>query len=336
MGKTKEGSVTTIRDVARLAGTGTTAVSRFFSAKGYLAAATRERIARVVESTGFRLNRNASLLKSRTNRQLALVIGGRDRVRAWTAHFFMGEKFIGVVEEAVAQGWEVLLLPLDPWKQEEAEAELRRQHFAGALLFEPVPESFTAMLSKWRIPYVTSNFEMGPADSRIQFYGDRSNAVVTDYGGIPESVAAFAFSRGYSQVAFSSSWFSMVAGWEGLVGKALASRGMKDRSGDLIASLEKGSAPDPRGGRLLMVCDAPEAAQRAHPWLAPSRGNLGLLGFNNYPQFAAMDPQVSFIYQDGGAIGRESVRRLLDWIREEALAPASVYLPVSIEERGTT
>jgi len=334
MGKKKADSVTTIRDVARLAGTGTTAVSRFFSSKGYLAAATRERIAKVVEATGFRLNRNASLLKSRTNRQLALIIGGRDRVRAWTTHFFMGEKFIGVVEEAVAQGWEVLLLPLDPWEQDAAEVELRRQHFAGALLFEPVPEAFTAMLSRWRIPFVTSNFEMGRGEGRLQFYGEGTHAVVTDYGGIPAVAASFAVSRGYAGVAFSPGWYPMVHDFDRLVGQAAAAHGLADLREPFAAALQNRKAPEP-SGRLLLVCDSPEAVQIAHPWLAPASGKLGLLAFNNYPQFAALDPQVSFLYQDGGAIGRESVRRLLSWIGEEAMAPASVYLPVTLEDRGS-
>ena len=105
----------TIRDVARLAGVGTTTVTRVVQSRGYVSTETRDAVLAAVQQTGYQVNSVARSLKQRRS----FVIGHLLRSTIPNPFYLMVAR--GVEDVARSRGYTALTYNV----QGEAEAELR-------------------------------------------------------------------------------------------------------------------------------------------------------------------------------------------------------------------
>lgn len=333
--------------MARLAGTGTTSVSRYFTGRGYLGEDTRKKIEAVVKKTNFRINRAASLLKSQESRQIAMIIpfgGTRD---IYPRQFFMNQKFSAAMMESFRREYELLLLPADldsPAGAERFEKTLRTHNFSGALLLEAIPASILALIRRMNIPYALSNFNDCYADpaEKFDYKEGEPNGVLTDYPGVIGEIFSFAKARGYTAIALAG-FERNIFGYPELVRKQFSTFGFLDLSrplSDFLAGKEKRIEGAENAGRVLFAArsgaDVMAVHRSFHDRLS---GDWGLLAFDPHPEFEFLDPKPSYFEQDVDRIGAESVALLIDLIEgktgKNAVVPSRL-IPAKIVERGTT
>lgn len=336
-----------IKDVARIAGTGTTAVSRFFTGRGYLGEETRKKIEAAVRKTNFRINRAASLLKSRVSRQIAMIIpfgGNRD---IYPRQFFMNEKFSAAMMESFRRDYELLLLPADLDTKaglERFEKNLRTHDFSGALLLESIPASVLGLLKRMNIPYALSNFNhcYDPNGERFDYQAGEPNGVLTDYPDVIAQIFSFAGERGYTALGLTG-FERTILGYPTLMKKQFAASGLRDLSVPLADFLngKDQALQEARGGeRALLVARSGSAVMSLHQRFRDRLGSdWGLMAFDPHPEFELLDPKPTYFEQDVNRIGAESVAVLIDLIEgksgKNGLVPSRL-IPAKIVERGTT
>ncbi|MEK6797274.1 MAG: LacI family DNA-binding transcriptional regulator [Spirochaetota bacterium] len=330
-------SPSTIRDIARLAGVGTTSVSKFFSGKGYLGADTRTRIEAAVKKTDYRINKSASLLKSRTSREIAVIIPEREGYKSYARDHFMGRKFGAAMEASFKLGYDLLLV-YAPTGAAAFDTIVRTHSFAGVIFMETPPEHFIETLTRFRIPYVLSNFtSIRTGDPPLVKNG--VNGVVSDFRTMFADIFTFAVQRGYTCLGFSG-MTSRAIDAKRIISDLFKKHGMSDCSAHL-----------PTGGGKTDISGILSAAKRAktlviieHRSLAvqfylDTRGTgagIGLLAMDNFPEFDIFQPQISHIEQDIDGIATGCLSMLTDMINEHVLTKPAVTVPVRIIERGTT
>ncbi len=326
-----------------MAGTGTTAVSRFFTGRGYLGEETKKKIEEVVRKTNFRINRAASLLKSQITRQIAMIIPFGETADIYTRQYFMNEKFSAAMMETFRRDYELLLLPAH--LSDEAgigrfEKSLRLHNFSGALFFESVSARVLDFIRQIGIPYVLSNFntcrdEEGRA---VDFKEGEPNGVLTDYPGVLEMIFDFAKKGGYKTVTL---W-----GFEGTVfdyETRLSALYHKSKSGNagiwlknLLNKNHAGEGTKP-SGRVLFAIRGKDQVLDFHRKFSSQLGkDWGLLAFDRHPEFELLRPSPSVISQEVERIGAESVSVLIGMIEEKKRKVPSRIIPARILERGTT
>lgn len=143
-------STPTLKDVAEAAGVATTTVARVINDKGYVAEATKERVMKAVEATGYRVNSLARSLKSNRSH----VIG--HLLRSTDPNPFFVKVARGVEEYARGRGYTTLTYNM----QGAAEAERRGidtflNWRVDALVFStPVSAENVAYAMKTGVPVV--------------------------------------------------------------------------------------------------------------------------------------------------------------------------------------
>lgn len=121
MGTQPEGrSRATIYDVAKEAGVSSATVSRVFAGRNLVAAATRDHVVAVAERMGYRTNRLARSLSSRTSDMVAVVVPD-------IANPFFSELVKGVQSAAFRHGYTTLIC------NTEGDADLERTYLDGLL-----------------------------------------------------------------------------------------------------------------------------------------------------------------------------------------------------------
>jgi LacI family transcriptional regulator len=157
--------------------------------------------------------------------------------------------------------------------------------------------------------------------SHLIAHGHRAIAYIGDYPNIPTSAARLA---GYRQ--------------------ALTDRGLPVPDRLVHADCATADAASTAMSSLLAGADRPtavlSAATRCSLGVVPTmhregRTDVALVGFGDFPMADSLVPAVTVVDHSGAAVGRGAAARLLERIREPALAPATVHVPVALIERGS-
>lgn len=333
----------TIRDISRLSGLGTSTVSAYFSGKGYLSEKSRKRIAKVVERTSYRVNVSASLLRTKSNRQIAMLIPPPEHNPTYTRHFFLGEKFSAALEEVFALGYELLLLRIPLASDPEFDRLIRTHHFSAALFMESIPESYAQILARFKIPFVFSNFNTPYSDPsvRYEFRVGGKNGVVTNHPEVFQKVIAFAKGKNYEGFAYWD-FRGTMEGVDKLAQGELQKNGLKNLT-DPLRDFYQGRISKEelallfRETKTLAYIEMPGDAVRFHSLFVAGKEKLaGLIALDNPPDFRFLEPQISYVFSNPNEIGRESVRYLIDRMATPSADTESKLISSTIEERGTT
>jgi LacI family transcriptional regulator len=325
--------MTTMRDVARVAGVSAKTVSRVFNDDPHVTQETRERVRWAMQKLNYVPNMLARSFRTGADAAVGLAVPD-------LGDPFFAEMTSSIEVDLVERGMAVVVTRLGRGADSERsalEALLRRQ-ISGLIVACVSPDQ--AYLTPWqeRTPMVF--VDRAPRGLSGVY------VIEDDLGGARQAVVHLA-GHGHRRVAFLGVSTPVTTTQRRLKGyrSAVAENGLDDNpdlvcvsaesAGEAAAEMVKRlEAPDPPtavfSSTILCTMALVPALQRA------GRTDVAMVGFGDIPMAAALVPAVSVIDQDPAGLGRVAVERLVQRI-EDPGAPVRrrTVLPVHLIPRGS-
>ena len=325
--------MTTMRDVARVAGVSAKTVSRVFNDDPHVTDETRERVRWAMQKLNYVPNLLARSFRAGADAAVGLAVPD-------IGDPFFAEMTSSIEVDLVGRGMAVVVTSLGRGVESERpalEALLRRQ-ISGLIV--ACVSADQAYLAPWqeRTPMV---------------FVDRAprglsgvSVIEDDLGGAREAVTHLA-SHGHQRVAFFGVSTPVMTTHRRLKGyrSAVAENGLDD-SPDLVCTPSESA--DEAAAEMVKRLEAPNAPtavfscnilctmalvlalQRA------GRTDVALVGFGDFPMAAALAPAVTVLDQDPAGLGRIAVERLIQRIEDpDAPLRRRTVLPVHLIPRGS-
>jgi LacI family transcriptional regulator len=328
--------MTTMRDVARVAGVSAKTVSRVFNDDPHVTAETRERVRWAMQKLNYVPNLLARSFRAGADAAVGLAVPD-------IADPFFAAMTSSIEVDLVGRGMAVVVTSLgegaDRAETERSalEALLRRQISGLIVACVSADQSYLAPWQE-RTPMVF--VDRAPKGLSGVY------VIEDDLGGAHEAVTHLA-SHGHRRVAFLGVSTPVTTIRRRLKGyrSAVAENGLLDRP-DLVcmpaesaeesaaALVKRLEAPNPPtavfSSNVLCTMALVLALQRA------GRADIAVVGFGDIPMAAAISPAVTVVDQDPAGLGRIAVERLLQHI-EDPGAPLRrrTVLPVHLIPRGS-
>jgi LacI family transcriptional regulator len=325
--------MTTMRDVARVAGVSAKTVSRVFNEDPHVTEETRERVRWAMQKLNYVPNLLARSFRAGADPAVGLAVPD-------IGDPFFAEITSSIEIDLVGRGMAVVVSSLGQAAERERsalEALLRRQ-ISGLIV--ACASADQAYLAPWqsRTPMV---FVDRPPKGLSGVY-----VIEDDLAGAREAVTHLA-SHGHQRVAFLGISTPITTVLRRLKGyrSAVAELGLDGRP-DLIC-MPSGSA-DECAAELVKLLETPtpptavfsattlctmslvQALQRA------GRGDIAIVGFGDFPMAQALTPPVTVLDQDPARLGRIAVERLVQCIENpQAKVRRRTVLPVHLIPRGS-
>jgi LacI family transcriptional regulator len=325
--------MTTMRDVARVAGVSAKTVSRVFNDDPHVTEETRERVRWAMQKLNYVPNLLARSFRAGADAAVGLAIPD------------IGDPFFAAMTSSievdlVSRGMAVVVTSLGQGAESERsalEALLRRQISGLIVACVSADQSYLAPWQE-RTPMV---------------FVDRAPkglpgvcVIEDDVGGAREAVRHLA-SHGHRRIAFLGVSIPVATIRRRLKGyrSAVAELGLDD-SPDLVCIPTE--SPDEAAAELVKRLEAPSPPTAVFSSNIPStmalvlalqragRTDVALVGFGDFPMAAALSPAVTVLDQDPGGLGRIAVERLVQRIEEpRARLRRRTVLPVPLIPRGS-
>jgi LacI family transcriptional regulator len=325
--------MTTMRDVARVAGVSAKTVSRVFNEDPHVTEETRERVRWAMQKLNYVPNLLARSFRAGSDPAVGLAVPD-------IADPFFAAITSSIEIDLVGRGMAVVVSSLGQEAERERsalEALLRRQ-ISGLIV--ACASADQAYLAPWqnRTPMV---FVDRPPKGVSGVY-----VIEDDLAGAREAVTHLA-NHGHRRVAFLGFSTPITTILRRLKGyrSAVAELGLDGRP-DLIC-MPSGSA-DECAAELVKLLEAPnaptgvfsattlctmalvQALQRAE------RTDIAIVGFGDFPMAEALTPAVTVLDQDPARLGRIAVERLIQCIENpQAKVRRRTVLPVHLIPRGS-
>ena len=325
--------MTTMRDVARVAGVSAKTVSRVFNEDPHVTEETRERVRWAMQKLDYVPNLLARSFRAGADPAVGLAVPD-------IGDPFFAEITSSIEIDLVGRGMAVVVSSLGQAAERERsalEALLRRQ-ISGLIV--ACASADQAYLAPWqsRTPMV---FVDRPPKGLSGVY-----VIEDDLAGARQAVTHLA-SHGHRRVAFLGISTPITTVLRRLKGyrSAVAELGLDGRP-DLIC-MPSGSA-DECAAELVKLLEAPnaptavfsattlctmslvQALQRA------GRADVAIVGFGDFPMADALTPPVTVLDQDPARLGRVAVERLVECIENpQAKVRRRTVLPVHLIPRGS-
>ncbi|MFH8570127.1 LacI family DNA-binding transcriptional regulator [Streptomyces sp. NPDC017993] len=325
----------TLSDVAERVGVSAKTVSRVLNEDGPVSEATRTKVLAVVEELGFRPN-----LMARNMR-----VGARDSTIGLVVPD-MGNPFFGTVagsvEEVVRERGLTLLMGSSS-EQQPREHALVTAFLArriSGLLVVPAAGNDHRYLRRERESGLPVVFLDRPAT------GLTADAVVSaNEEGARQGVAHLA-ARGHQRIAFigdrPSTLYTRKMRLRGYR-RALTEAGL-GYDPSLVVTAHDPYAAGVAARRLLDAADPPTAVFAANnlaslgvvPALAEmARRDVALVGFDDLPLAAVLEPGLTVVAQDAAALGRAAAEQVLARLGGDRSGARTRMVPVRLIERGS-
>ncbi|MFT4191440.1 MAG: LacI family DNA-binding transcriptional regulator [Comamonas sp.] len=328
--------MTSIKDVARLAGVSTSTVSRVLGHPESVSDALRARVQRTIAELGYRPNLAARRLRQRRASVIGLIV-------ADIRNPFFTDISRAVEDVAYAHGLRVILCNSDEDPDKErAYLELMADEQASGAILAPTDEYVRAAgrAASAPPPLPLVLVDRAPALSR-------TDCVLLDNLGAARQLTAHVLAQGWQRVvllagAHSSSGRERRAGYEQVM-----------REHGLAPCVESARPSVAEGERVLRQwlarAEAPPQAVLATNGLLllgaqqalrdaglDGPGGVALAGFDNNDWTALQHPPVTVIAQPTHEIGRSAAELLLQRIRAPERSTRRVVLPGELLARGST
>ncbi|MDQ2814106.1 MAG: LacI family transcriptional regulator [Actinomycetota bacterium] len=325
--------MTTMRDVARIAGVSAKTVSRVFNDDPHVTEETRERVRWAMQKLNYVPNMLARSFRTGADAAVGLAVPD-------IGDPFFAEMTSSIEVDLVGRGMAVVVTSLGRGLESERpalEALLRRQ-ISGLIV--ACVSADQAYLAPWqeRTPMVF--VDRAPKGLSSVY------VIEDDLRGAREAVAHLA-SHGHRRVAFFGVSTHVTTTTRRLRGyrSAVADNGLDD-SPDLVCApsesadeaaaemVKRLEAPNPATAvfscNILCTMALVLALQRA------GRTDIALVGFGDFPMAAALAPAVTVLDQDPAGLGRTAVDRLIQRIEHpDAPLRRRTVLPVHLILRGS-
>jgi LacI family transcriptional regulator len=325
--------MTTMRDVARVAGVSAKTVSRVFNEDPHVTEETRERVRWAMQKLNYVPNLLARSFRAGADPAVGLAVPDIDDP-------FFAAITSSIEIDLVGRGMAVVVSSLGQAAERERsalEALLRRQ-ISGLIV--ACASADQAYLAPWqnRTPMV---FVDRPPKGLSGVY-----VIEDDLAGARQAVTHLA-GHGHQRVAFLGISTPITTVLRRLKGyrSAVAELGLDGRP-DLIC-MPSGSADECAAGlvKLLEAPDAPTAVFSATTLCTMSlvqalqragRTDIAVVGFGDFPMAGALTPPVTVLDQDPARLGRIAVERLVECIENpQAKVRRRTVLPVHLIPRGS-
>jgi LacI family transcriptional regulator len=325
--------MTTMRDVARVAGVSAKTVSRVFNDDPHVTEETRERVRWAMQKLNYVPNMLARSFRTGADAAVGLAVPD-------IGDPFFAEMTSSIEVDLVGRGMAVVVTSLGRGVDSERSAleTLLRRQISGLIVACVSPDQ--AYLAPWqeRTPMVF----VDRAPRRLSGV----YVIEDDLGGARQAVTHLA-SHGHRRVAFFGVSTPVTTTHRRLKGyrSAVAENGLDDSpdlvcipaesadeaAAEMVKRLEAPDAPTAVfSSTILCTMSLVLALQRA------GRTDVALVGFGDIPMAAALAPAVTVIDQDPAWLGRVAVERLVQRI-EDPGAPLRrrTVLPVHLIPRGS-
>jgi LacI family transcriptional regulator len=333
----RRGSQPTIYEVARKAGVSTATVSRALNGSGPLSPATRAAVDAAVRELGYRPNKVARSLVTRSTQTLALMLPDI------TNPFYPG-LVAGVQEAARRRGHLVLLCTADGDPDGEAAyLDLLRERLVDGALVDGL-----ALRGERLAAMVRAGFPIVSLDRELDAPG--IPLVQADHHGGARLATAHLLGLGHRRIAHVTGADGLGITAARLAGyrEALTAGGVKPRKRLVAAGdfTEAGGAA--AVGRLLDSGERFTAVFAANDLSAVGalralreRGlrvprDVSVVGFDDLALCEWVAPALTTVRQPAGGIGVRATEVLLDLIAGGEAPPAPVVLPTELVERAST
>jgi LacI family transcriptional regulator, galactose operon repressor len=325
--------MTTMRDVARVAGVSAKTVSRVFNEDPHVTEETRERVRWAMQKLHYVPNLLARSFRAGSDTTVGLAIPD-------IADPFFAEMTSSIEIDLMGRGMAVVMTSLGRGVERERyvlEALLRRQISGLIVACVSADQSYLAPWQE-RTPMVF--VDRAPRGLSGVF------VIEDDLGGAREAMAHFA-RHGHRRVAFFGVSTRVTTTDRRLKGyrTAIAEHGL-DSGPDLICMssesaeesaaqmMKRLAAPNPP--TAVFSCNVPCTMALVLALHQAGHTDVALIGFGDFPMAAALSPAVTVVDQDPAGLGRIAVERLLQRIENpEAQVRRRTVLPVGLIPRGS-
>jgi LacI family transcriptional regulator len=325
----------TMRDVAALAGVGIKTVSRVFNDVPTVAPDLVERVREAADKLGYRPNLTAASLRraDRRTHTIGLLLDDVSNPYSSAVHR-------AVEDFAREQNVFVLAASLDddPKREQELVRRLVDRRVDGVIVM-PVGRDHR---------YVVTEQQAGTAFVFVDRLATPlvADAVVTDnLAGAREGVTHL-LATGRRRIAHLGDDLAIPTAEQRFLGycQALAAAGIAVDPALVVHGLRR-SEQACRATRELVLGQAPEglftsqnlvtigAVEALHS--SGRQHEIALVGFDDVPMAAALDPGITVVAQDPAALGRAAAGRLFDRMAGDTSAPTVKTIPTRLVVRGS-
>jgi LacI family transcriptional regulator len=331
--------MTTMRDVARVAGVSAKTVSRVFNDDPHVTAETRERVRWAMQKLNYVPNLLARSFRTGADPAIGLAVPE-------IADPFFAAMTSSIEVDLVSRGMAVVITSLYHGGRGALAAEGERSALE-ALLRRRISGLIVACVS-------ADQAYLAPWQERTPIvFVDRAPKGVSgvyviedDLGGAREAITHLA-SHGHRRVAFLGVSTPVATTRRRLSGyrSALADNGLDDSPGLVCTPTE---SPEECAAELVKRLAAPNPPTAVFSANIPctmalvlalrkaDRGDIAVVGFGDFPMAAALAPAVTVIDQDPAQLGHVAVERLLQRIGDPQSEPRRrTVLPVRLIPRGS-
>ena len=331
--------MTTMRDVARVAGVSAKTVSRVFNDDPHVTEETRERVRWAMQKLNYVPNLLARSFRAGADAAVGLAVPD-------IADPFFAAMTGSIEVDLVGRGMAVVITSLFHGGRGGRAAE-RERSALEALLRRQISGLIVACVS-------ADQSYLAPWQERTPMvFVDRAPkglsgvyVIEDDLGGAREAVTHLV-SHGHRRVAFLGLSTPVTTTRRRLKGyqSALAENGLDD-SPDLICM--PAESADEAAAELVKRLAAPNAPTAVFSSNIPctmalvqalqraERTDIALVGFGDFPMAAALTPAVTVVDQDPARLGHIAVERLLQRIEDPHTEPRRrTVLPVRLIPRGS-
>ena len=325
--------MTTMRDVARVAGVSAKTVSRVFNDDPHVTEETRERVRWAMQKLDYVPNLLARSFRAGADPAVGLAVPD-------IGDPFFAEITSSIEIDLVGRGMAVVVSSVgqDAERERSALEALLRRQISGLIV--ACASADQAYLAPWqsRTPMV---FVDRPPKGISGVY-----VIEDDLAGAREAVTHLA-SHGHRRVAFLGISTPITTVLRRLKGYRSAVTELElDGRPDLIC-MPSGSADECAAElvKLLEAPDAPTAVFSATTLCTMSlvqalqragRADIAVVGFGDFPMAGALTPPVTVLDQDPARLGRIAVERLVQCIENpQATVRRRTVLPVHLIPRGS-
>jgi len=329
----------TIKDIARLAEVSTATVSKVVNGKDQkISSATRERVIKIIDETGYVPNRIASSMVTKKTKTLGLIIPD-------IANPFFPEIARGAEDLANREGYTLILCNSDNnLEKEDAYIEMLQEKMVDGIIFTASSNRtvVSSALQKVRIPVIT-------VDRDIDGLKTQKKIIVDNEIGAYDAVK-YMIERGYKKILHLSGPMTSKPAQERYNGylRALKSENMKLDDNHLISGTYTGewgfngiealinSGVEFDGvfcGNDLIALGALKALHH-HDIDVP--GDVGIVGFDDIYMAQMVSPELTTVRQPNYDMGFQAAELLVNTIQGVESNKTPSALKTHLIVRGTT
>lgn len=325
--------MTTMRDVARVAGVSAKTVSRVFNDDPHVTEETRDRVRWAMQKLNYVPNLLARSFRAGADAAVGLALPD-------IADPFFAAMVSSIEEDLVGRGMAVVVTSLGraPERERYALEALLRRQISGLIVASVSTDQ--SYLAPWqeRTPMVF--VDRAPKGLSGVY------VIENDLAGAREAVTHLA-RHGHRRVAFLGLSTYVTTTYRRLKGyrSAVRENGLIDSPELICMPSESAEEAVAELVKRLGMPNAPTAVFSSNipctmaliiALQEAARTDVALVGFGDFPMAAALSPAITVLDQDPAGLGRIAVERLLQRI-EDPSAPVrrSTVLPVRLIPRGS-